>query len=426
MKKIISFQTLLPRITGFFFFALFFTSASVSHASGYNIPGGLSIAGLGTADALVANPEEVGALAYNPAAMSFHKERILVLGLMAIWPDSKVTPEGENNSISDDPDEPIIVPNLYLMSPVLDNWTIGLGVNAPFGLETNWQAGTFPAFEGPLAPLEPAKSRLEMFNLNPNISYRINEHASLAAGLDYYRVNDAITDTQGLDLNGDGSDFGWNAAFMYVFEQWSLGLSYQSAVKVKINGEFDATKVLGFKVNSKTEIEFPSILRLGVRYRFNDKLAVEFNFNRTEWSTFDETVIKSKDNIPAAGISSGDVLGITTNNWNDTNSYHIGTTYQLMPATQLRLGYALNENPQPESYYSPRYPSSKIHQFSAGIKQEIKGWDLEGGIMYVRLADRTINNSQPYLGGDANGTVAYNGKYDIDGLLAGIGLNYYF
>lgn len=419
-------QGLVRCIARFCLSVFFLASVSASYASGFSVPGGLSIAGLGTADTLVANPVEVGALAYNPAAMSFHKDRNLVLGLTAVWPDSRVTPEGGSNRISDDPDSPIFVPNLYFMSPVTDSLTLGVGVNAPFGLETKWKEGTFPEFAGPLAPLEPTKSRLEMFNLNPNLSYRINEHASLAAGLDYYKVRDATSDTQGIGLSGDGDDLGWNAAFMYVLDRWSFGLSYLSAVEVELDGEFDASRVLGFKVDSKTKLDFPDILRLGVRYQATEKLAVEFDFDRTGWSAFDEIVVKSADNVPAAGISRGSVLAVTTNNWRDTNSYHIGATYQLMPATQLRLGYTLNENPQPESYFSPRYPNARRHLFSAGLKQVNKGWDLESGIMYGRWEDRKVDNSKPYTGGDANGTSAYNGKYELDGILAGMGVNFYF
>ena len=137
-------------------------------------------------------------------------------------------------------------------------------------------------------------------------------------------------------------------------------------------------------------------------------------------------MVKSADNVPAVGISSGDILAVTTNNWDDTNSYHFGATYQVLPATQLRFGYTLNENPQPESYFSPRYPNARRHLFSAGLKQEYKGWDLEGGIMYGRWEDRTVDNKQSFTGGDANGTSAYNGKYELDGILAGIGVNFYF
>ncbi len=417
---------LFTRTAKFCLYVLLFSSIGPIHASGFSVPGGSSIAGLGMADALVANPVEIGALAYNPAAMSFHDGTNLVLGLTAVWPDSKATPEGESNRISDNPDSPIFVPDMYLMGAVADNWTLGLAIIAPFGLETNWSVGTFSEFSGPLAPFEPTKSLLEMFNLNPNIAYKINEHASFALGLDYYRVMDATTDTQGVSLSGDGDDLGWNAAFMYVVNRWSFGLSYQSRVTVKIDGEFDATQSFGFKVNSKSELDFPDILRLGVRYQASEKFAVEFDYDRTGWSTFDEIVVISAGDVPAAGISAGSVLAVTTNNWNDASSYHIGTTYQLMPATQLRLGYTLNQNPQPESYFSPRFPNARRHLFSVGLKQEYIGWDLEGGLMYGKWEDRTINNSQPYTGGDANGTTAYNGKYELDGVLAGIGANFYF
>ena len=161
-----------------------------------------------------------------------------------------------------------------------------------------------------------------MFNLNPNIAYKINEYTSLAVGLDYYRVIEATTDTQGVDLSGDGDDVGWNAAFMYVVNRWSFGLSYQSEVNVEIDGEFDATQSFGFKVNSISELKFPDTLRLGIRYQANEKLAVEFDFDRTGWSAFDEIVVISADDVPAAGISAGSVLAVTTNNWSDTNSYH--------------------------------------------------------------------------------------------------------
>lgn len=404
---------------------LLLTSA-VSNASGFTVPGSLSIAGLGTGDTLVANPKESGALAYNPAAMSFHEGREAVLGIIAVWPNSRVTPEGSNETISDDPKSPIYVPNVYLMNPITTKWAVGLGINTPFGLETNWRKGTFPAFSGPLAPLEPSRTRLEMFNVSPNFSYRINEHVSVAAGLDYYTVRDATSDSQGVQLSGDGNAFGWNAAFMYVKDRWSTGLSYQSHVDARIDGDFDASSFLGVKVDSKTELDFPAIFRAGVRYQASADFAIEMDFERTGWSRFDEIVVKSKDALPAAGISEGSTLAVTTNNWSDTNSYRVGATYRFRPTWQLRLGYTLNQNPQPETQFSPRYPNARRHVFSAGIKREYKEWDMEAGIMYARWENREINNSKPFAGGDANGTTAFNGKYKLDGYLAGIGAIYHF
>jgi hypothetical protein len=79
-----------------------------------------------------------------------------------------------------------------------------------------------------------------------------------------------------------------------------------------------------------------------------------------------------------------------------------------------------------EASFSPRHSNSRRHQFSADLKQEFIGWVLECGIMYGSWEDRTIDNSQPCTGSDANVTSAYNGKYELDGVLAGIGSNFHF
>jgi hypothetical protein len=64
-----------------------------AHASGFALAE-LSIAGLSEADALVANTASMGALAYNPAAMAFHKGGY-DLGLLGIDAHTQVTPTGE-------------------------------------------------------------------------------------------------------------------------------------------------------------------------------------------------------------------------------------------------------------------------------------------------------------------------------------------
>lgn len=59
-------------------------------ASGFRIPE-VSVAGLGYANALVDNPEALGVLPYNPAAMGFHDGSQLSAGVFAIDPRLRVT-----------------------------------------------------------------------------------------------------------------------------------------------------------------------------------------------------------------------------------------------------------------------------------------------------------------------------------------------
>ena len=117
---------------------------STAQASGFRIPE-VSILGLGTSNALVANTDELGALPYNPANMAFHDTNGLVAGVTYIGYD--LTKDGIDSTGEDS----FFVPNLYAMAPGYGDWSFGLGINAPFGLETNRADGTFPTL-GPAAP----------------------------------------------------------------------------------------------------------------------------------------------------------------------------------------------------------------------------------------------------------------------------------
>jgi len=267
---------------------------------------------------------------------------------------------------------------------------------------------------------------LEMLNINPNIAYRINNNFSIAVGLDFYEVRETVFDTQAIHINSDGSGTGWNMAALHTNDNWSVGASYRSNVKVDLNGSFDATSVLGFAVGSTSQLDFPDMLQIGVRYMVDSQLAIEFDIERTYWSTFKNIVVTSTGTVPAAGIVPGTELVRSENNWHDTNSYHLGAIYELNSDLQLRFGYTYNENPQPESYFSNRYPNSKRQMIAGGVKYTVNNWALEGGLLYAQWKDRTVNNATPYTGGDPNGTTALNGNYQLNGFIIGAGIINYF
>ncbi|MFQ5755288.1 MAG: OmpP1/FadL family transporter [Acidiferrobacterales bacterium] len=385
-----------------------------ANASGFRVPES-SIAGLGTANALVANSEELGALVYNPAAMAFHKGNNFVAGVVVIEPDTEVS--NAAGASESDPDSPFFVPNLYFMTHFGEPWTFGLNISAPFGLETNWPVGAFPNFAGPLAGLQPTRSRIEMFNINPNFAYAFNDNISVAFGIDYYKVGKANLDSAAATINGSGADWGWNAAVLYSKGRWSAGASYRSSVEVKIDGVADLRSLGSFAFGAELEVEFPDMLQIGARYKATDKLGIEFDIEHTKWSTFDTLVIKATSVAPP-----GTVLSTNVNNWDDVEAYRLGFTYQLSNKTQLRFGYTFDETPQPDATFTARIPDADRQFVSFGIKQRIKTWDLEGAIMFVDWDDRTINNTTPFVGGDPNGTNAFNGTYKSDAILVGIGV----
>lgn len=399
-------------------FALLFILVSGSaFGAGFRLPE-VSIAGLGMADALVANSEELGALAYNPAAMSFHPGISLSLGVVLLNPNITVAPTGGSGTVESDGRSIIPVPNLYAMYNINPNWAVGLGINAPFGLETKWPNKTFPGFAPPLDPFEPALTKVEMINFNPNVSYKIDAYGmSIAFGVDFYSVQEVVLDTQAISVKGDGSGIGWNAALLHVNGPLSVGLSYRSPVDVDIEGTFDATGIGSTSTSMSIDGNFPDILQVGIRYMVCEPLALEFDIEYTGWNRFEDISISHSSPPPVKSPF------VETHNWSNTLAYHLGGSYQLNPKIQLRGGYVYDTSPVEEANFSARLPDNDRHALTVGIEYAMGTWAVEAGYKYILLKDRRFSSSTAFAGGDPNGTAAFNGNYETYANLFGIGLN---
>lgn len=397
-------------------------------ASGFSVPE-LSVSGLGLSNALVANTEDPGAFPYNAAAMGFHKGSSLDVGLLLINPNFEVrTLSGRHETDGTD----------WIGAPMIqgawkwdERWTLGLGINAPFGLETQWDVGTFPKLSVPIpvAPgvalpaglQHPTQSKLEVVSAVPTVTYRVSEALSIAAGVDYYNAKTGRLDTGVIDVKGDGESWGWNASALFKQGPWSVGLSYHAASTLDLRGNYVVNDPVLIALGRKSQpaeldVELPWRLQLGVRYAFNDQLAFEMDLTRTGWSQLEKIEVKSR--------STGQVLASDTEKWDDANAYRFGLTYNLRPNTQLRLGYSYDETGQPDEHFSARIPDSDRHLFSVGLAHNYgNGWDVEAGYMYVMFDDRKYRSTKPYVPGrDINGTDAINGDYEASAHLLGVSL----
>lgn len=402
------------------------SSINTSMAAGFRIPE-ITAVGTGTSNALVANDTEVGALAYNPAAMSFHSGKALNIGIQNINYDLEVTPAGgsKTDSVGEDT---FFIPNLFFMAEGSNGKSFGLAINAPFGLETGYKAGTFPTFPGPISIFEPALSKIKMVNINPNVSFKIDNTSSFAFGIDYYDLKDLTFNSQDLFITGKGSDFGFNLGYLKKIGNWNFGLSYRSSVTVDLKGSSDLSAVAPLvpppapvPMAVFAEVEFPDMLQVGASYKVSDALTIELDIENTGWSSFGKIDIKN---------SGGTVMTTTTNNWEDTTSYKLGVIYQLNPKTKLLFGYSDDETPQPDDYYSARVPDNDRTLTSIGVTYDIsKDMTFEASYMNVDIDERNINSTtvyNPAVDSDPNGTNAYNGDYDAGATVLAFGLTMKF
>ncbi len=75
----------------------------------------------------------------------------------------------------------IPVPNGYLSGQVTDRLWLGVGVNVPFGLETDWD----PAWMG---RFHATKSKVQAINVNPTIAFQVTDTFSIGGGASYQHL----------------------------------------------------------------------------------------------------------------------------------------------------------------------------------------------------------------------------------------------
>ena len=397
--------------------AVSLAAGSASQASGFAVPE-ISIAGLGLSNALVANTREAGAVPYNPAATAFLGKASIGGGLMALHPKMEVSDTLFNSGSSFDSEGKSWIGTVmghghYTFG---EDLSLALSINTPFGLETRWPSEAFgTGFAAVGAPgKEPTQSKLELIAASPSLTYRINENAAVSGGFDLYWSRKLAFNTADTRITNDGTDSGtgFHLSGLARAGDWSFGASYFSAASIDIDGSVETG---GAKIPAKTTFDIPWRAQIGVYYQAMENLGLEFDITRTGWSSFDELAIDHAE-LPVTLVTSN-------NNWKDANAYRLGVTYGLSETTDLRFGYSYDQTPQEDKNFSARIPDADRHLFSIGFSHEVAdGWDMEGGYMYVKFNNRTLDLPPP-TSSEPNGTMLYNGKYNSSVHLLGLGVS---
>jgi long-chain fatty acid transport protein len=350
---------------------------------------------------VVADWAEEGAMPYNPAILALHSGTQGSTGVVGINSGNSVTnAAGTSDS---DTSNPSILLNGFFESGITGNWRWGVAFDTPFGQQTNWPAGSFPAFAGPIAGLAPTLSKIKLVRATPMIGAKFGT-TGIGVGVDYYRVLDANFNSQALGLSGNGDAFGWSVGLLHSASPWSFGIAYRSAANVRIDGSV-STPVASAPASAK--LNLPAILQGGVRLDVSPAIAIEIDLDWTQWSRFDVlTINHSNPGAPSPLVS--------TNNWRNTVATHVGMSYRLGDDTTLRLGYTYDPSAVPDAHFSARTPDPMNNSFSAGIGQRVGDWQVDAGYLYVRYSQRTFATNVPFgtYGLDPNGTAVFNGTYN--------------
>jgi len=408
-----------------------------------------SASGQGNAFAgAAATAEDASTVWFNPAGMMKLKGSQIVVAGHFIKPDASFTNEGSSlasggdiSGSEDDGGKDAFVPNFYWVTPINDEIKFGLGVNAPFGLETEYNDTWVGRYHA-------VKSDLRTVNINPSLAFKLNEQLSVGVGINILLADVTLTNAvdfgsllgspqaadgfvkfEGDNLGSlDQLAYGFNIGMLYdITPKTRLGIAYRTEIEINVKGNAEfrvpasAAPVLssGAFQNSSinADVNLPQSLSVSATHEINS-VTLLADITWTGWSSFKELRIRY-DN-PAQPDS------VTTQDWNDTFRYSVGADWQTSDKLTLRTGVAYDETPVPSAARrTARIPGNNRTWLSFGGTYIINtAFTVDVGYSHLFISDTGINNefesSQPALAATLKGTY----KASVDILSAQLRWNY--
>ncbi|HEX2584563.1 MAG TPA: outer membrane protein transport protein [Steroidobacteraceae bacterium] len=441
-------------------------AATQAFASGFalqeqNVSGlGNSYAGSG------AVAEDASTIFFNGAGLTQLDKASVTVSLNDININSKFRNGGSNGTSVNALAQPLgseggnaggnsIVPALYASMPFANKFAIGLGINAPFGLKTEYSDDFMGRFQA-------TKSEVKTMNVDAVFAFKPNNLVSFSVGVDYQKLDAELNNMLNFDavaaqvlagppysvpptnlnallaanpgLQGSssvkGSDSKWGydlGVLITPSDATKVGLSYRSAINYHVTGTATFTAptstngtiqavITGARATALADgpitldIKLPASARVAVAHVLENESNLEllFEVSWTEWSSVQAlTIVRT----------SGTVLKNTPENWSDTWRAALGGNYKLSNNVKLRAGVAVDSSPVGNGYRTPRLPDNDRMWVSLGAQWNIgSSFVLDAGYAHLFANDADMYQSDGYgaAQGYPNGLLIGTQKSSID------------
>lgn len=397
--------------------------------------------------------EDATTVFFNPAGMTKLKRNTVSAGLNLIQAEADFSDAGSNTQgQTGGTDESALVPNLYSVSRLNEQWSLGLGLSAPYGMSSSYDNNWYGRY---LA----TESSLEVVNLNATAAFALNPQWSFGFGINYQRMEvtleNAIDSSLGLAPNpetdsygavkGDDSDFVVDLSLLWTpTEAASLGLVWRQGGSFDLSGDasftLDESCAPGAGPNIPTangpvplgslcagglgpragniaaSVDLPDTLTLSGSYRLNQAWALHADVASTQWSSIDEVVV-ARDNSDATIVS---VLDLQ---YDDTQRISLGASYHPEGPWKWRAGIAFDEAPQTDpSIVTPRVPDGDRTWLSGGFNyQWSESLSIDAAYTHIKVDDADITNTSASPLGEA---YLVSGSFDSSVNIFAVQLNW--
>lgn len=403
-------------------------AAALGGASGLASAAGFALieqsgSGMGNAFAgAAATAEDASTVFFNPAGLTKLEGRQVTFAGHVV----SVSAEYTNNGSSTAPTSPApiasigsnggnaggtsFIPNAYFSMPLGDRLVLGIGVNAPFGLKTEYDPDWVGRFQG-------IKSELMTINVNPTVAYKINDAVSVGFGVSYQQFDAELTNaivlgvnTEGLaSLEADDDGFGWNAGVLVQASPTTrIGASYRSAIDYTLEGTLTVTNAAGAVLSTSAaaaDITLPDMLSVSLVQAISDKIDLLADVTFTRWGEIDRVRIVN---------SSGGTIDTLVLDFDDTVRYSFGFNYKCSDRFTGKLGVAFDESPVNDQNRTVRLPDNDRKWIAAGGTYRVsQSGKLDFGYAHLFSSDSSIDQTRGSAAAFGRVAGTYEASIDI-------------
>ena len=399
---------------------MIFTTPLATQAAGFAL---IEQSGSGMGNAFAggsAIAEDASTVYFNPAGMTYIEGTQLVGALHLIKPSAEFNNNGSIagagkplGGTGGDAGDLAFIPNAYFKMDFNDSIKLGIGVNAPFGLKTEYDSGWIGRFQA-------LKSEVKTVNINPALAFKVNDQLSLGFGVSVMWAQATLTRAVNFGAAGEGSvkikaddwGFGYNLGAIYqVTPDTRIGMAYRSKVDQHLEGDATFNRPIGIPnagaaadgaINAS--VSLPENFSFSAFSKLDDTWDVMGDITWTHWSRFKQLTILR---------SSGALLSNTNENWDNSMRYSIGANYHYSDSIKLRAGLAYDQEAVNDDFRTARIPGNDRKWLALGANWKASpNSSVDVGYAHLFISDANINDGRS---GAANGTLkgTYDGSVDI-------------
>ena len=351
---------------------------------------GASATGQGTA--FSAQADDPSAIHFNPAGMTqlqgvqFYGGTNLIGGQTTYNSVTGSTVEGGvGGPIANPPPSQLyLTANLQdLGLVILKDWTLGMGVTSPYGINIEYPSNSQVAFVT-------YKAALPLIDIKPTVAVKINKYLSIGGGVDIYHVSSlgegqaeiqAIAAPHNpfgfptgtpLEANGTDTAVGFNASLLWTpimnddhKPRMNVGFVFRSQTDLDLEGQFLAGG--SFVANSQVTLELPQVVTGAMAVwpirNQSREWKVEVDLDYADWSALKDLNLN---------LSNGATISFPRD-YGDAFVVMAGTEYKWLKPSSLpewdvilRGGYVRSQTPIPSRTFEPSVPDSDFNTLSIG------------------------------------------------------------